>query len=175
MSRLELKEYPDCGLPAYFQSKADAYAAAYDAKECLGKNGFTVSLYGEYGNTPVYRVYLFRMKNEVWHRRKFKKANSLLIESGIDTAKTPAYYVGQTKKEINERYNEHIGVVEVRKSAWGEYFYKPFEEAYTEELLTEFSRETLQETEGLHYGESIIIERDLTLWLREKGFGAYSA
>jgi hypothetical protein len=153
-------------------TKAEAYRRAYERLVLFEEQRRKAAIHGE-RNAMNYRVYCFALQAEVWKLSKFRKANPHLAEPD---AADPAFYVGQTAKGAEERYREHRDPAHPRHTQWGlKYFLTPFTAAFQTDLLNEFARDTGQQTSGLTLGQSIILEEDLSGWLRAKGYGAYSA
>ena len=154
----------------------EAYQYAYDLLKSFQKQRRRAAIHGDSGKECS--VYCFQLMPNVWNDKLFRTKNDILTRTSqnesLQTFK--AYYVGQTSKSVNSRYQEHIDPTNNKSSKWGEkYFMQPFNIAFQEEIIKAFELETGMYTTQLLHGESVIIEHRLTEWLREKKCGAYCA
>jgi hypothetical protein len=162
-----------------FENKVDAYKAAYEKLGSMRIDKRKVRMYRD-SDTKKYNVYCIRLTSNVWQdEKKFRKNNEHIDAMNFKIhAFVDAYYVGQTAQEIIERYKQHISLdpKESNSTNWGKkYFLKEFDEAFDHKLIQDFEKETGKSTADLPYGMSIIIEHELTDWIRKKGMGAYCA
>ena len=147
-------------------SKIDAYYYAIKLRDQLVENNRKVKVYKDSASNN--NVYVFEMNDKVWSYNKFKKLNK-------KNKFQKCFYVGQTSKNLLERFSQHISDHHENKTTWGKYFLRPFEISYRNDLLKKFTEETGCSCNNLLYSQSILIEYEMTIWLRKNGYGAYSA
>jgi hypothetical protein len=162
---------------SYYPTKVEAYKAAYNRLNSLLKEKRKARIHRD-SPTDNYSVYCIRLNPEAWEDKTFRDANLDLVSNDLN--KEPAtirgYYVGQTGKVIMERYQQHMSQDLKTSTKWGKkYFMEPFTEAFDSKIIKDFEKETGKATTGLPYGKSIIVEQELTDWIRKKGMGAYCA
>jgi len=163
--------------PSFFDDLGEAYKAAYKKLGSLLKGGRKAKVLGDSVNSNC-SVYCIKLKSTVWMDKQFSKVNSGIVNNKTKKLAIPidAYYVGQTSKAIEERYNEHMDSQQQNSTKWGnKYFLESFDEAYDSELIQMFMKESGFSTFGLLHGKSIIVEHELTNWIRKKNLGAYCA
>ncbi len=122
--------------------------------------------YNLLNNIPLQnrKVYAFQLTENIKSNKSFLKHNP-----NIDIKK-PAYYVGQTSKEREERYQEHLSGV--RSNRYMKNFaITPFAVANKTQELSELFGVL---TEKLRTYQALYYEQKLTKLLQEKGYGAYS-
>jgi hypothetical protein len=107
---------------------------------------------------------------------KFSNIFSAFVKLNPDwNGESEAFYVGQTSKEREERYNQHMAGEKSNKYV-RKYGLKPFAKAdATERLVEELAEKNIQMIpENLRYYQALYYERKLTLELRKRGYAAYS-
>jgi len=109
-------------------------------------------------------VYAIELNEKVKGDKEYKKYNP-----DWDIEK-PAYYIGQTAKSRQERYNQHITGIKSNRYV-RKYAVVPFENS---DKTIELSELFAVPVDNLRYYQALYYEQKLTLLLQEKGFGAYS-
>ena len=114
-----------------------------------------------------HQVYAFRLSEDVWTNKKFKKGNPNYKKG------KPLIYVGLTGKNINERFEEHTNpnCPTYKKGAkiMKKYGVKDFFKADSRDVL---NNEEIKIT-NLTYGEALQNEKLYGEWLRRQGFGVW--
>ena len=156
----------------------EAYETALEMVEDHVAQGRQVRMHGMQ-SAGEKKVYLFQLVESVWGDSSYCKANP-----HVDLENPPtAWYVGETKLSVEERYRRHRGHDGEGRNIstkWGRtYFLEPFDAAYNElaqSLRSEFARtqEAHRGVENLNYIEAKINELEFAEWLRSKGYGAYA-
>lgn len=156
--------------PQAFDKKYEAYRYVLERLELLKKNGRSVEFEDEVGS----QVYIIELNEMARSYRKMKKHNSSKLLENSSTC----LYVGLTTKETPEqRYDQHRQSRDVDESTtWGrEYFLTPFDRAYRRDLLLQYEEETGLKLFDLKNSEAHVREFEVTEWLRQSGYAAYSA
>lgn len=156
----------------------EAYETAIEMVEDHVARGRLVRIHG-LQSAGEKRVYLFEMADAVWGDSSYCDVNP-----HVDLENPPtAWYVGETKLPIQERYRRHRsydGEGRNISTKWGKtYFLEPFDSAYNDlaqSLRAEFARtqKAYRGVENLNYIEAKINELEFAEWLRSKGYGAYA-
>ena len=156
----------------------EAYETALEMVESHVAQGRLVRMHG-IQSAGEKRVYLFQLADAVWGDSRYGDANP---SADLENPPT-AWYVGETKLPVEERYRRHRGYDGEGRNIstkWGRtYFLEPFDAAYNDlaqSLRAEFARtqKAYRGVENLNYIEAKINELELAEWLRSKGYGAYA-
>ena len=156
-----------CYEPIACVTELDAWKTMVDLKEQLGCQEKEVSL--DMGKKDC-QLYILKMDQSVRDNSIFKKMNLSLSNRGTVTC----VYVGQTSKDPEERFRQHLREIDGHPAKLAKYFLPSFEEAYHTELLDEY-RMTGRPTKGLTRYEALKEELALREWIQKKDkFAAYS-
>ncbi len=144
-------------------TKADYVTAGLEMENFIIKGSKSYILLNKIPQTEN-RVYAFQLNDDIKNDERFLNHNP-----DWDKSK-PAFYVGQTSRSRNERYDQHIGGGKLSNRFMFDYAIRPFEMAdKTHELAKLFD----VKIDDLRHYQSQYYEFKLTRLLKENGYGAY--
>jgi hypothetical protein len=110
------------------------------------------------------RVYVFELNKLINENNRFRNHNPDW------DGESPAFYVGQTAKSRQERYNEHLNGIHSNKFV-KKYAFIPHEKADKTQVFADKFNIPI---ENLRYYQALYYEQKMTRILKDNGFGAYS-
>jgi len=141
------------------QSKIEAYAIQESICSDLRERGWKVQF-----NNPTNRcVYIVELRDSVWSNRKFREDNKELAEIA-----TRQVYVGETVRTPEERFEIHKSKTDDARYDLSSPIVHSHGIGLAKDLMEKFS------SSNLTMAESLKLEHDITLKLRELGIAAYS-
>jgi hypothetical protein len=110
------------------------------------------------------RVYVFQLNQLINENTRFRNHNPDW------DGETPAFYVGQTAKSRQERYNEHLNGIHSNKYV-KKHALIPYEKADKTQVFADKFNIPI---EKLRYYQALYYEQKMTQVLKTNGYGAYS-